>query len=283
MTRNDGEYLKQCIESIFNTVKIPITVYIVDNKSDSIEHFGIIASLSSRFDNVRVIYNKRNLWVLGLNRIIGEIKNIHNSKYFFLTDGDIDFSKCITPNQCWLSYLTHKMDSNITVGKIGFSLDWSYISQESEFSDIYEQEKSLYDENRKINDLYISQVDTTACLFRWDWSIELSSCFYPDHMRYLRPELYSCRTPKDIVVIHLGWYTYRSAVLPKKQINDKVVCFTIMGASLKNEVINQASLASKLFNRIFHRPFLYAWIIRRYYFLSRYILIKGRRIFDGQK
>ncbi|MDD9224720.1 glycosyltransferase family 2 protein [Aeromonas hydrophila] len=283
MTRNDGEYLKQCIESIFNTVKMPITVYIVDNNSDSQEHLDIVASLSSRFESVRVVYNKQNLWVLGLNKTINSIRDLHVSKYFFLTDADIDFSKCETPNRCWLSYLTEKMDENLVVGKLGLSLNWDYISTQPDFFDIYKQEKSLYNESRKINELYISQVDTTACLFRIDWSIESSGGLYPDHMRYLRPELYSCRTPKNITVEHLGWYKYHKNALPQKQINDKVICFTIVGASLKDEIRSQASFLVRKFSYFFTKPFLYFWVLRRYCMLARYIWCHGRRCFDGQK
>lgn len=282
MTRNDGLYLKKCIESILDTVCIPITIYIVDNDSDSILHLDIVSSLNEQFDNVHVVRNRKNLWVLGLNKTLREIKRKHASDYFFLTDADIDFYNCNTPCKCWLSYLVDKMDSNVVVGKLGFSLDWNYISKEPFFSEIYSQERSLYTEDRKIGDLFIAQVDTTACIFRWDWSMESSSFFYPDHMRYLRPELYSCRTPRDILVTHLGWHTYHKGSIPKKQINDKVVCFTIMGASLKSEYINQASLIARCFHRFFQKPFLYFWILRRYFFLFKYILLKGRRAFDGQ-
>ncbi|HBL8837975.1 TPA: glycosyltransferase, partial [Enterobacter hormaechei] len=34
MTRNEGEYLQRCVESIFSTVSLDIMIYIVDNNSD---------------------------------------------------------------------------------------------------------------------------------------------------------------------------------------------------------------------------------------------------------
>ncbi|GKR36847.1 hypothetical protein KAM471_26110 [Aeromonas caviae] len=101
MTRNDGHFLKQCVESIINTVTIPVTIYIIDNHSDSPEHHAILNDLKARFEHVELVLNKKNLWILGLNKTIEKIKNTHDGKYFFLTDADIDFSDC-QAKPCWL-------------------------------------------------------------------------------------------------------------------------------------------------------------------------------------
>lgn len=283
MTRNEGKDLINCINSIFETTKIDIKIYLVDNNSDDQEHLAILTSLNLRFsDKLEIIKNKKNRWILGLNDTLKKVRNLHSSPYFFITDGDIDFSNC-KAKPCWLSYLISQMDSNIVVGKLGLSLDWNYISTQDDFLEILDQERSLYNENKKINQLYIAQVDTTATIFRWDWSMESSGCLYPDHMRYLRPELYSCRTDKELVVEHLGWYKYKINTLPLKTINSKVICFTIVGAALKKEIVSQASIITKVFNCLFSRPCQIYWILRRYYFLCFYIIKKGRRLFDGQK
>ncbi|MFO6492279.1 glycosyltransferase family 2 protein [Hafnia alvei] len=283
MTRNEGEYLQRCVTSIIETVSLNVLIYIVDNSSDDLEHINILSMLEKKHsNNVVVIRNSNNLWVLGINKTLQLIRKIHSSPYYFITDGDIDFKLC-KAKPCWLSYLIGKMDENIVIGKLGYSLDWSYIESESEMSEILKQERSLYNEKRKIGELYISQVDTTATIFRWDWSIESNGNIYPDHMRYLRPELYSCRTDKSLVVEHLGWYKYKINTLSIKNIDSKIRCFTIVGASLKSEIIRQGSLSAKLFFRIFSRPFQIYWILRRYYFLFKYIWTKGRKLFDGQK
>lgn len=54
MTRNDGPFLKQCVESMINTVTIPVTIYIIDNHSDSPEHQAILNDLKARFDNKKI-------------------------------------------------------------------------------------------------------------------------------------------------------------------------------------------------------------------------------------
>lgn len=119
MTRNDGLFLKQCVESIINTVSIATTIYIIDNNSDSLEHHAVINDLVARFDNIKPILNKKNLWVLGLNDTIKKIKHIHQSKYFFLTDADIDFSHC-KARPCWLSYLIQQLEKKCSYREVRY-------------------------------------------------------------------------------------------------------------------------------------------------------------------
>lgn len=281
MTRNDVHFLKLCVESIINTVTIPVTIYIIDNHSDSLEHHAILKDLAVRFDNIKLVFNKRNLWVLGLNDTIKKIKSIHQSKYFFLTDADIDFSHC-KAKPCWLSYLIHQLEKNVAIGKLGISLSWDYLQENPELATILEQEHSLYSERHKIEDLYVSFVDTTATIFRCDWSIEKTGCFFPDHMRYLRPELYSCRTPKDIVVEHLGWYNYNNQLnVNKQQINSKVLCFTLFGGSVKDTILDMADKKYSFFYKLCSNFIRRVWVLRRIYFLFKYFLFKARIKLDG--
>ncbi|EMB9642311.1 MULTISPECIES: glycosyltransferase family A protein [Enterobacter cloacae complex] len=283
MTRNEGVFLSRCIESMIANVSIDIQIYIVDNNSCDEDHLTLLAALEKKYKSIlTVIRNKSNRWVLGLNKTLKTIRLNHTSPYFFITDGDIDFTIC-KARPCWLTYLIEQMDKNIVVGKIGYSLDWNYLSKQDNLKEILAQEMSLYNEKRKINDLYIAQVDTTATIFRWDWSIEGNGNIFPDHMRYLRPELYSCRTTKSLVVEHLGWMNYKSNALSTENIDSKVMCFTIVGASLKKEILSQASLSARVFFYLLNRPFQILWILRRYLFLFKYISSKGRRLFDGQK
>lgn len=254
-------------------------IYIVDNHSTKEEHVTLLKELESN-DNITVVRNKSNLWVLGINETLKIIKKQYpEEKYFMLTDGDIDFSPLTNDS---FRIVIEKLNSNRAIGKIGFSLSWDNIRDNPKFKNIYNQEHALYDENKKIDEYYISPVDTTAAIIRFDWSFERNSLFYPDHMRYLKPELYSCRTPRQMLVKHLGWNTYFSAKPERKQINEKVFCFTLVSGFLKDEIINQAALHIKLFNKICARPIYIYWIFRRYYYLFSYILRKGRRIFDNQ-
>lgn len=281
MTRNDANFLRTCVNSILNTVTINIYIYIVDNHSDDILHHEVMNELKQKNNNIEVVYKKTNSWVIGVNEIIKKIKEKHKGKYFFLTDGDIDFSIC-TAKPCWLTYLISQMEKNVCLGKIGLSLSWDYLSSCKDLEKILEQEKNLYSEKHKIDELFVSFIDTTATIFRYDWSIDPSSGIYPDHMRYLRPELYSCRTSKDIVVEHLGWHLYHdSSKLKVDHINSKVRCFTLFGGDVKDEILNLADSKYKWFYKLFSKHIRRAWFIRRYYYLFKYILTKGIRHFDG--
>lgn len=284
MTRNEDEYLNTCVNSIINTISIDYHIYIIDNRSDSSKQKKILSDLENQHkEKLTVIRNKNNLWILGINATLREIKKTSDSKYFFLTDGDIDFSHCNCNNSpCWMSYLISNMEKNISIGKLGLSLSWDYLLKDNSLQSILKQEKSLYSEQKKINDLYVSAIDTTATLYRWDWSIENSSQFYPDHMRYLRPELYSCRTPRNITVEHLGWKKYNSLIDDKKSINSKVVCFTIVGGDIKKQILNKASIQNQFFYKLFSYPILKLWTLRRYMKLFIYFFKKGIHSFDGQ-
>jgi glycosyltransferase involved in cell wall biosynthesis len=280
MTRNEGENLERCIHSILDTVLIDVKVYIVDNASTDINHLAILDKLCL-MDKVHVVRNMHNRWVLGLNETISKIKKYHGGKYFLLTDGDIDFSQCM-PGQCWLTFLKNQMDNKPIIGKLGISLSWEYLQKNDVLNHILKQEEKLYSESKKIDQLYISQVDTTATIFRWDWSVEKSSHLYPLHINYLRPELYSCRTSRDVCVEHLGWEGYHSGLLSKQHINEKVKCFTIVGGHLKKDILNQASKKIRLFHYLFATPFKRVWAIRRYWHVNKYCLLKSRSGFDGQ-
>lgn len=282
MTRNDAEFLRRCVTSILETVTIESHIYIVDNQSDDEQHKEILIDLKKNNSNIDVIYKKNNLWVLGVNETIRYVKEKHNSRYFFLTDGDIDFSRCIA-KPCWLTYLIEKMDKNISIGKIGLSLAWDYLYKCKELESILLQEQGLYSEQHKVDDLYVSFVDTTATIFRNDWSIDPSSGLYPDHMRYLRPELYSCRTRKDIVVEHLGWYLYNnSSKLKRNHVNSKVRCFTLVGGDVKDEILELADNRYKWAYKLFAKNIRRLWFVRRYYYFFKYIFTKGMRHLDGQ-
>lgn len=279
MTRNEGKFLERCVRSIQETVTTEYKIYIVDNASNDPEHLDILDKLESKL-GVCVIRNKHNLWVLGLNSLLRKLKKESNSKYFFLTDGDIDFSNCMK-GECWLNYLVSLMNRNISIGKLGISLSWDYLEKTPDLVNILEQEKLLYNNSKKINELYVSPVDTTATLFRFDWSVEASSLFYPDHMRYLRPELYSCRTSRDVLVEHLGWLNYKNNNIPRNLINQKVMCFTLVGGYIKKEVLETASLKYKVFNKLFGRLIFRLWVIRRLLKTNIYSLIRSRKGFDG--
>lgn len=277
MTRNENGFLKKCIESILRTTFCPFHIYIIDNNSDEKEQIEILNEYSTH-EKVSVLKNKNNLWVLGLNKHLDVIRKTINSEFFILTDGDIEF-KNNNDKVCWLSELIEYMEQYKCIGKIGISLDWNLISDDPFYKEIYEQETKLYDKNSKIGPLFISPVDTTAAIYRWDWSIT-GYKFYPDHIRYLRPELYSCRTPRFFTVDHHGWINYK---LEPQQSNleDKIKCFTLMGADIKKTQLKNIDYKIILFNKFLARPIKVFWGMRRRFYLFKYILCKGMRKFDN--
>lgn len=280
MTRNDAQYLDRCVRSIFSSVSIDIVVYIIDNNSDNKEHIAILKEIELCYPNkVHITRNKNNRWVLGINSTLKKIKKTTQSPFFFLTDGDIDFSGC-TAKPCWLSYLIEKMNLYSCVGKIGLSLSWDYLESEPALCNVLKQEESLYSE-MKIDDLFVSPVDTTAALYKWGWSIEKSDAFYPDHMRYLRPDLYSCRTDRKYVVEHLGWYNYLRPEFPVDQVNAKVQCFTLVGGDVKDQILNMASRKYRLFYKVFHKSIRKFWSMRRLFMFLRYLVRNKFSRFDG--
>ncbi|WOB82039.1 glycosyltransferase family A protein [Providencia sp. PROV114] len=284
MTRNESGFISKCVSSIINTVTIDFHIYIVDNNSTDYRHLDELDKIKSNYPNlITLVSNKKNKWVIGINETLKEIKKNHRTKYFILTDGDIDFSKCITPSSCWLTYLINRMDENISIGKIGLSLSWEYmLENEVFFKNVINQEEGLYNNSKMINDLYISSVDTTAAIYRWDWSIEKSSKFYPDHMRYLRPELYSCRTNRTILVEHMGWRQYNTASNNVSELNSKILCFTLYGGHVKTEILNKADKKYKLTYTLLSYPIHKVWVIRRWLFSLIYFVRKIRVGFDGQ-
>lgn len=279
MTRNEDDYLESCISSILLKTSVPFKIYIIDNDSTSKQQLSYLDSLSDN-ENIEVVKNKKNLWILGLNKTIKKIRNKHTSKYFVLSDGDIDVSGC-SATPCWLSYLILKMDSNISLGKIGISLDWSFLKQNPILNNILKQEMSLYDEEKKIGDLYVSCVDTTLAIYRWDWSINNNAFFYPDHIRYLRPELYSCRTDTKIVVKHLGWENYLINTVEKETTNSKVLCFALVGGDVKQQILLKSDLSYRVFYKIFSQLIKKTWLLKRLYHLLFYMMRKGWRNLDG--
>lgn len=277
MTRNENHLLKTCIDSILQTTKYPFHIFVVDNNSKDVEQQSILNEYEAH-KNVSVLKNDNNLWVLGLNKHLDKIKAKTDSSYFVLTDGDIEF-KNKNEATCWLSELVALMNEYKCLGKIGLSLNWDLISNDSFYQEIYDQEMNLYNEKQKIGSLYISPVDTTAAIYRWDWSIT-GYKFYPDHIRYLRPELYSCRTPRDFTAVHHGWINYK-AELEISKLEEKIKCFTIMGADLKKTQLQQVSTNIRLFYRVLAKPMKIFWGMRRRYYLLQYFLRKGMRKFDN--
>lgn len=266
MTKDDGCFLEQCVNSILETVSVEYRIFIVDNASSTPLQLDILSQLEEN-ESVQVIRNRYNLWVLGLNELLERLYKEGESEYFFLTDADITFPHSVKGMDCWLDYLVNKMDSNACIGKLGMSLDWGILEENEELDYILHQEKSLYNSKRMISELHISPVDTTAAIYRWNWSIAGGFKFYPLHMSYLRPELYSCRTPRSILAVHLGWELYcknrEEGKIHSTIINSKVLCFSVVAGDIKKTTLDQASVHYKYMYYLFKTPMKIYWAFKR--------------------
>lgn len=154
MTRNDGVYLQDCLNSILKNTVYPFNLYVIDNNSSDKLHLKILEEYKTR-QNVTVIRNKSNLWVLGLNKHLEKVKKESGSSYFVLTDGDIVFPEPGL-NGCWLTQLVIYMDTYKCIGKIGMSLNWDSIRDDPFYEEIYEQEKNYIITIKNRKSLYIT-------------------------------------------------------------------------------------------------------------------------------
>jgi glycosyltransferase involved in cell wall biosynthesis len=285
MTKDDGYFLERTINSILETVSVQYRIYIVDNASSSPQQLVMLDRLEE-IQSIQVIRNSFNLWVLGLNKLLSTLNKEGRSKYFLLSDADITFPKLDKNQGCWLTYLVSQMNQNTCIGKLGLSLDWSILENNSELDYILQQEKSLYSKEKVISELYISPVDTTAALYRWDWSIANDFKFYPLHMSYLRPELYSCRTPRTILAEHLGWELYcnehkHSVDYNLDLINSKVLCFSIVAGDIKKTTLQQASLPYRSLYYFIKTPMKVCWVAKRIFHGFLYHINNCLRKYDN--
>lgn len=271
MTRNEAIYLNTCIASLTEIIPAEINyhIYIIDNDSNQKEQMEVLKNLNLKYNNITILLTK-NRWVRSINIALEEARKLHEFDIFFLSDGDIWFNHPSLSKEIFFNTYQNILNNKF-IGKIGFSLDWQFLEMNN-LEEILEQEKKLYSENNKINDLYIAPVDTTACFMRNKWSIEESAKFFPDHMRYLKYDLYSCRTPRDLLVYHKGWECYVSNPEVDNEVDMKVLCFTLNGADVKKTILNRASFKIYIFYKIFSRPIRYLWILRRCFYCTKYLV-----------
>ena len=140
LTKDEPDFLDETIRSIISRTNYPYELFIVDNDS-SLDKQKTLLNSYKKDVVAHVIFNKKNQWVLGFNKAIDIIntRTDLSSEYIVLTDGDIVVPEPID-QVCWLEYLKQKMDSNITVGKLGLALDVGFIKDNKQFYDTYTNE-----------------------------------------------------------------------------------------------------------------------------------------------
>ena len=121
------------------------------------------------------------------------------------------------------------MDGNITVGKLGLALDIGLIESSDKFQKNYQIEKR-YMSGPVVDGLILAPVDTTLAIYRTNLFITNKFKMLPGHASLIKPYYYICRTNHIYLAEHLGWKNYDNPV--KKQLRNKIICFTSMLATL---------------------------------------------------
>ena len=270
LTKDEPRCLYLTVKAIFNRTNYPFSLYIVDNKSTSVEQASMLIRVAREFD-VQIIFNENNEWLLGFNKAVNIIKDnqLLDANYIVLSDGDI-----IVPVQkqsvCWLEYLKYKMDNNISIGKIGLALDLSLIKVHSKFSNTYDIEKR-YMKGPKIDDLIVAPVDTTMAIYRKDLYILKNFKIIPGHASLVKPCYYVFRTSETYQAKHLGWSTYSKPT--NQQVEEKVSVFTKYAAYVDPMVLGKVSRKNKYFYIYFRYFYKVFWGAQVLYFWVKYIII----------
>lgn len=269
LTKDEPKFLELMIKSIINRTKYPYRVFIVDNNSQDINQNFLLERLKQEY-KLEVIYNDKNEWVLGFNnaiKIINDEVDL-NHEYIVLSDGDIIMP---LPNNgiCWLEYLVKKMKSNVTIGKIGLSLDTSLIATKKEFTKTYNIEKK-YMKGPTVDELIIAPVDTTLAIYRKDLFVMNRFMIIPGHASLVKPYYYIFRTPKVYQAKHLGWRKYQKPDI--KQLEEKIICFTKYAAYIDPIVLEKVDLKIKYFHKIGKYFFKSYWAFKVVYYWFTYII-----------
>lgn len=269
LTKDEPEFLELMIKSIINRTNYPYKIFIVDNNSQDIEQNKLLSKLE-REDKLKIIHNDKNEWLLGFNNAI---KIIHdeqdlNHEYIVLSDGDI-----IVPipknDVCWLEYLVKKMQSNITIGKIGLSLDISLLTTKKKFTKTHSIEKK-YMNGPKVDELIMAPVDTTLAIYRKDLYIMNKFSIMPGHASLIKPCYYIFRTSKVYQAKHLGWRKYQNPNI--KQLEEKIICFTKYAAYVDPIVLEKVNFKTKYFYKIGRYFFKSYWAFKVIVYWFAYII-----------
>lgn len=270
LTKDEPRFLELMIKSIIKRTKYPYKIFVVDNCSKCIEQKQLLKNLQLNNKNINVILNNKNEWVLGFNKAISIVNNMKDidSRYIVLSDGDI-----IVPlpkdNICWLEYLKNKMDDNVTIGKIGLSLDIGFLKNKKKFKKTYNIEEN-YMKAPQINDLIIAPVDTTLAIYRKDLYIKNKFEIIPGHASLVKPYYYIFRTDKSYQAKHLGWKNYTQP--NKEQLEDKIICFTKYAAYIDPLILEKVDKKIKYFykfGRYFYKAY---WSLNVVFLWIRYII-----------
>lgn len=242
LARNNLRELQCTVKSIRHRTRAEYQIIVVDNASTD-PHVALWLREQESLGRLSAVFNKWNLWVLGLNNAIRQyIKQ--DDQYFLVSDSDI-IVPFFANGDCWLERLRNQMNQFPCIGKLGLSLDLGYIKSRTEFDKTYLRELKYYT-NGCIGSNLIAPVDTTMAIYRTDYFVTQRPIFMPGHGIMGRPYYYCCRTDRSILAKHIGWRSYNCNQSSDAN-KDKALCFTLCGAFLDPVFLRKLPAHLRLF------------------------------------
>ena len=255
MSYNDLVSLRLCLRALTRRTLHPHSIVVVDNASTEPELVRYLQKLAG-LTTIHVYRNRMNLWVLGLNKAVGEwSRGSGDEDRFVVTDCDILPPPPVN-GQCWLSRMQALMDEHACVGKLGLSLDLGYIKTRERFRHTYEREQ-FFMRGPRIGEMVIAPVDTTLALYRKSLFVTSRPVFIPTHQGLYRPYYYCCRTSQSFQAKHLSWRFYGAR--SETDVVAKMVCFGLVGATVVPAVYNVAPLRARAFYTLVRPIARFCW------------------------
>ncbi len=101
--RDEPELLLKTVAAIKQRTSVDYQLFVVDNHSVTPDSRAALEQLAS--DDVEVIRNRQNRWVLGFNSALAHERFNHDAAYYVFSDGDIVVPDRDASGFCWLVYL----------------------------------------------------------------------------------------------------------------------------------------------------------------------------------
>jgi glycosyltransferase involved in cell wall biosynthesis len=261
--RDEPGFLRETVAAIRQRTSVDYQLFVVDNNSVTAEAHAALEQLAS--DDVVVIRNSHNRWVMGFNSALAHERFNHNAAYYVFSDGDIVVPDRDASGACWLSRLIDLMNQTACAGKIGLSLNLVALRERNELAHIY-QEEIAYGTGPRIGNLVIAPIDTTLAIYRKDLFVMNGFRFLPGHKSLLRPYYYCLRTPLDFSAIHLGWEGYGKR---RDYGGEKIRCFARFGGFVDRVTLATGSVADRCYYKCLGPLWRFMWglVVAYHWFL----------------
>jgi len=258
-------HIEKSINSLLQSTRIPLSLFIVNNSGPSSEQARLIDSLQKPY-NLSIVHTP-NLWVLSLNHpLIQSVLN--NNKAYVVSDDDIIYPGLSYGD--WLFDFLQIIDNNSHIGKLSLSLKWSS-TQELPPSDIPFPMAPSQLINRECitTGIYEFTGDTTPALYRSRLFSPNTNFFSPRHQKLVKPSLrcgvsvdYSCFSMSNISNTSDYQLSYAS---------HKAICFALTSAYLSLDNLRKTPLVPRIFYFLFRPVSNLLWLL--HLFVSHIIFL----------